>query len=271
MELTEEQVKHLFRDSLNDELQLKVLKSEDDSHSRYLLLHPWNDDTLSIFVPDNLEEATQLASVLNSVELPKKYSGILHESGQLEIFWTALRLRPKHQEIATRDFSVWWNGRKRRCYFGGASEEALTLNKYVKPHAAPSHTEHRNTMTFHLFSNGMHDDALFLDKPVCFWIDAADLSPEDLDSLIVHLNVYMTYYDRESPRVMLHETEFTESTSRRNRYIIENFPEEISIDKINSAVASFWLGAFETSDPGMKYLLYYRLIEYLSNAHLTGC
>lgn len=269
-----DQVRKMFDHALDGDDPLEIQEdtiqvNEGVERPLFLLKHPWSDPTLVLAVPHDESAARELADVLKNIQLPQKYSGIFHkESSQLEIFWTAFKVRKKHEEVASRSFDIWWRNKKRTCKFGGASDAAKTLAKSTLPLAAASHTEHRNIMSFHYFVNDV--DHSNMGEPVCFWLDCSDIEPNELDEYVRTINFYMTYYDRETPRVLIHEPRPTEDMSKRPRYVDDSFPTELVASDIDSSVSSFWLGAFETRDPAMKYLLHYRMIEFLSMAFVKN-
>ncbi len=272
--ISEEQVRKIFQSCLEGDgaFEVHAAQFEGDEGEQlplFMLKHPWNDPTLILAVPPSIESAQELAEVLDRVDLPEKYSGIFHiETKSLEIFWTAFKVRTKHEEVAARSFNIWWRGEKRNCRFAPASDDAKTLARYTFPQAAASQTEHRNIMSFHYF---VHDaDHSNMGEPVCFWVDCEGIESCDFDEYLRTINFYMTYYDRETPRVLIHEAGPTNTGNTRPRYVDEVFPTELVAGDIDPSVASFWLGAFETRDPAMKFLLHYRLLEFLSLAHLKS-
>lgn len=272
--ISEEQVRKIFASQLmpNGPYDLQIERAEDEDGTElplYLIKHPWSDSTLAMAVPLDVIKAKELAKVLDRVELPDAYSGVYHKkTNRLEVFWTAFKVRDKHAEVATRAFNIWWRGEKRTCNFGPASDDAMLIASATLPFAAASHTEHRNIMSFHYFVHG--SDHQNLETPICFWLDCSGIAESDLDEYVRTVNFYMTYYDRETPRVLIHEAGPKEIGSTRPRYAEGSFPSDMVASGVDPSVMSFWLGAFETRDPAMKYLLHYRLIEFLSNSHIKG-
>jgi hypothetical protein len=272
--ISEDQVRELFQSHMDGdiglELETQQVQDEDGKDlPMYMLKHPWNDPTLILAVPLEADMAKELVEVLDRIDLLEKYSGIFHkQSNKLEIFWTAFKVRAKHEQVATRSFDIWWRGAKRTCCFGPASDEAKTLARSTLPRAAASDTEHRNIMSFHYF---VHDaDHSNMGEPICFWVDCSEIEMCDLDEYIRTINFYMTYYDRETPRVLIHKVGPKEADSTRPRFVKDEFPKELVAGDIDPSVASFWLGAFDTRDPAMKFLLHYRLIESLSMSHMKS-
>lgn len=272
--ITEELAKEIFSSFLDGENALKlgkeqIVASPDETADAFVLRHPWGDSTLVLIVPSSIQDARNLAAALEKVDFPSSYSGILHRQPRaLEVFWTAFKMREKHDEIKTRSFYIWWRGRKRECRFGPASQEAMTIAAAIAPIAAPSHTDHRNIMSFHYHAHGY--DIPHMGDPVCFRIDCSGIDDIDLDDYLRTVNFYMTYYDRETPRILIHESGPLRNESLKPRYTEGAFPSEIVANGVDPSVTSFWLGSFETRDPAMKYLLHYRLMEYLSLSYVKS-
>jgi len=260
---------HLKPDGPFDLSPLSFVDDDGEQVTLIQLLHPWSDKTLALIVPDDVGEATELANALSRVDLPPKFSAVWHKDTEyLEILWTAFEVRDKHKEVSVRSFDIWWREQKHDCYFGPASREVLTIARATLPCAAPSHTEHRNIISFHTHARGYEHQGL--GAPLCFWINCKGLKEESFEDFIRTINLYMTYYDRETPRVLIHETNATEYAGSRPRYVQGEFPKQIVAREVDPSIVSFWLGVFDTRDPAMKYLLHYRLIEYLSLSHIKA-
>ncbi|SHE45151.1 hypothetical protein SAMN05444339_101401 [Loktanella atrilutea] len=271
IEVNEDSLRKLFAEHLEGERAFKLVvdEIEDEGNKRftYFLHHPWNDTTLTIVLSDSYEDVQEIEAILKRISFPENYSAIMHnESRHLEVFWTAFKLRKKHDDMKSRSFEVWWRGTKRICRFGAASDDALKLAGSIFPIAAPSHTEHRNLSSFNLIAIGA--DHHNLGEPRCFWVDCSGVEDEDLDEYLRTINFYMTYYDRETPRILIHEPQTKMNDSSRPRYVEGNFPEELVAGAIDPSVTSFWLGTFETRDPAMKFLLHYRLLEFLALSYI---
>lgn len=246
--------------------QKSSLKMEEDGS--VLVEKPWGDKTLAIRMPEEAEELASLVSCMNAVALPPELSAILHtESGQLEVLWTAHRLRSHALEVKDRKFSILWEGKHRKCKFGKTTNLALTLAKHCVPVANASETNHRNIVPFYLFAN--EKEHPILDEPKCFFVDCDGLKPDQVIEFLMHLNSYMIYFDRRTPRVLLHsvsESRYVET----DRHMEGKFPLKVVAKKIDPNLLSYWTEAFRTTDQIMRFLLMYRIIEYSSFSYLDG-
>jgi hypothetical protein len=100
----------------------------------------------------------------------------------------------------------------------------------------------------------------FLDKPRSFWIRKVTLDENELIEMIGHINFYMTYFDAQSPSVLIHHAEQT-GIVPRTRYSRETFPTVISARQLDENLISFWSAA-ERGNEMLRFILYYRVIEY---------
>jgi len=242
--------------------ELKIEQEEN------LVIRPWGDKTLSILIPSEEEQKKPLIQVLNDITLPQELSGILHrKTGQLEILWTAYRLQSHSLEVKDRKFSFRWNNRNRACGFGKSSEEALTLAKHCIPVSNASSTDHRNIVSFHLSANEREHP--MLETPMSFFVDCEGLSHEEMMLMLSNLNAYMIYFDRRTPRILMHSV--SESVFEVNSRLLEDeFPAKISAKDLDGNLLSYWTEAFSTKDEVMRYLLMYRIVEYTSFSFIEG-
>lgn len=229
---------------------------------------PWGDKTLSIQIPSEVDERKSIVEVLNGITLPQELSGILHkETGQLEILWTAYRLKSHSLEVKDRKFSFRWNGRDRACGFDKSSDAALTLARHCLPVSNASSTDHRNIVSFHLSANEI--DHPMLETPMSFFVDCDGLKHDEMMLMLSNLNAYMLYFDRRTPRILMHS--IAESVFESNSRLLEDeFPAKISAKDIDGNLLSYWTEAFNTKDEVMRFLLMYRIVEYASFSFIEG-
>lgn len=225
----------------------------------FQIVRPWNDPSL-VFDAGPGDDFEQLAGALNAVSLPDRFSALWHrESRKLEVIWTALKLPADQQEIAERTFEFRHRGVVHVCEFGKSSAELMT----IAPHTVPvtiSDTNYRNMVSFASFDDEDGNPERF-DHPKSFWIDNVDLVEDDLVDLILHLNFYLQYFDSSSPIVVVHPKISEKVTPQRTRYLRGKFPSVIDSKVLDENMLSFWSFAF-TGNPMLRFLLYYRVLEY---------
>lgn len=229
---------------------------------------PWNDKTLQISVPQDGAEAAELFESLNSVLLPTKYSAVFHRANNtLEVIWTAFKLSPVLEEVSSRGFTFNFDGKAHWCCFGEATPCLITIARSTSPVAMANHTNYRNITSLVAYANnfgGGHG----VDKPLSFFVDCADLGINEIDDMIKHLNAHMLYYDTRTPFILIHEDTPSDDHKPRDRYLHGAFPDRIDGRRIDLNVLEFWLEMTKTKNEIMRYLLCYRIIEYVAFGYI---
>lgn len=223
---------------------------------------PWDDSSLVIHVP---REHEALFEALENTILPERLSAIWHrDTRKLEVIWTARRLQEQWQEVIDRRFEFIFQGEAHTCHFTSASERLLTIAEHVRPEST-SETSFRNMTSFAQYvslSKSGNEIPPAFDRPICFWIDNVDYDETTIYDLINSLNFYLTYYDHVSPIVMVHDiSKESKQVIQRTRYLKEQFPKKITARPLDQNLVAFWQAA-SGANQMMKFILYYRMIEY---------
>lgn len=232
----------------------------DNSEQSLVVERPWGDPTLDLY----FEEFDAEADVLNSVLLPRRLSALWHlDTNDLEVIWTAFDLSTDQRELADRTFNFTFEGKTYVCQFGRSSERLMTIAQMAVPSSNPSETNFRNLVSFGLYGDTSDEETRKrsgLDVPRSFWIRNAKLSEGDLISLIERLNFHMSYYDAQSPVIVVHGFD-DGSFQPRRRFPLGSFPSEISSEPLDENLLSFWSAARRENEM-LQFILYYRIIEY---------
>lgn len=238
----------------------------DDGEMKFAVADPWGDGSLIIYLPD---EVGELEDVLNGLILPERLSAIYHiDDRQLEIIFTAFNLRPSHIELADRAFEFNFRNTSHSCSFARSTDKLLKVAEYISPRSA-SETNFRNMLSFNMYMETRGSDGKishpFIRNPISFFIKNVDWDELDTISMLENLNFYMSYYDDESPIVIIHP-DFSKNIAAvapRTRYIRGEFPEFLNGRELDAHLLSFWVAA-KDSNLIMKFMLYYRIIEYVA-------
>jgi hypothetical protein len=232
-----------------------------------LILRPWGDKSVVLRCPDPLDE---LADALNPVRLPERLTAIWHgDSRELEVIWTAFNLSEAQKEISGRAFSFQFRRKTHKCEFKRSSDRLLSIAKFSVPILTGT-TNHRNLQSFSAYADSKPEDRseLSLGEPLSFWIGNITWNENQVIPLVQNLNFYLSYYDDYSSTVLVHPPDSAEiNNSRKIRYLIGSFPQEIRARELDENLLSFWYGA-HSAEPMTKYLLYFRIIEYGSTQYL---
>lgn len=234
---------------------------------------PWGDKTLALVIPKDGDKATALAEVLNSVFLPQRLTAIWHpDKKALEIIWTAYRLAEGQAEISGRKFTFIYKGKKHVCHFTKSSPKLTRIAKYFRPLSPSPFTNHRNLGSYFRYSaTSTLEERVSsgLGEPLSFWISNITWHDTQTIGLIEALNFYMSYFDEQSPLVLVQDPPTDEAAKnlRRTRYIKGKFPAEIISRNIDRNLVGFWLAALN-GNSAMRFILYFRIIEYASHHYL---
>ncbi|MBU2868311.1 hypothetical protein [Pacificibacter marinus] len=233
---------------------------------KYVVEEPWGDTTLAVFIPESDPE--DAFDTLNSITLPREFSAIFHnESQTLEVLWTSLKLGAVGRSVAERKFEIFWKNKYRVCEFKESSSELKIFSKICRPIRAENDTNHRNIFSFNLYNETGAVD--FLDVPRSFFLDCSDLAEDERLEFVRHLNAYMLYFDRKSPRILIHAvtpTKFEPMPRSPNG----DFPDKIVTRKIDDNLIALWTEAFSEEDTFMKFLLLYRVVEFSGLGYFDG-
>lgn len=257
-----------FAEFLEHNPMSKLEKNGGKDDEPSVIIEPWGDDSLSFRIPEN---PTELAEALNTLYLPQRLSAVYHRDlRKLEVLWTAYQLPEDQKEIFGREFFFTKDGIKHKCHFSRSSDRLLVLAKNVKPMKL-SFTSFRNIQSFDHYAKALEGkiSVKSLGDPISFWIENIAFDDDDTIALINNLNFYLTYYDNQSPVVMIHSIGEDKSPHPRCRYVKGVFPKNVAARDLDSNLMSFWIAA-AAGDAARKFLYYYRIIEYASFFHLEG-
>lgn len=79
-----------------------------------------------------------------------------------------------------------------------------------------------------------------------------------------HVNFYMSYYDKNSPIIIIRETKKQSDTEENTTEKKEPFPNKIIGRKIDDVVLDLFAAARDTDSPRFKYIFYYQILEFYS-------
>ncbi len=245
----------------NPHCTISIRRGEDGKGFAHIE-RPWDDSTLIIAVSE--DDYDQFANNLSDVLLPPELSAIYHKQQRsLEVIWTCYRLSEKSSEIKDREFTFAHEGQEIFCKFGKSSETLLIISKFARPIVEAERTNFRNLRSFWMYSNMKSSEGrtvIGIDEPRSLWIHNVDYESDAILRLLRHLNFYLSYYDRDTPLVLLHET--ADGNPTDIRYLEGQFPAHVTSKPVEDNILSFWNSAHLTENPMLQYIIYYRIIEY---------
>jgi hypothetical protein len=217
----------------------------------WIVTKPWGDDTIALRIPD---ADTDLMTALSQIRLLPRFSALWHcDTRDIEIIWTS---SPPDDEVTSRCFDFEYQDMVYHCEFGPTSDRFLALTSVARPTRPPSITVHRNIPPFALYHHMLkeHPEEVRQMSPRCFWIRAVQLPETALVPLARHLNLYMRYFDRETPIILVHEEPLREGPVQQVRFPQGPFPGRITARELDDNLLSLWESAALTRDAFRRFL-----------------
>lgn len=240
----------------------------DQEVDRWLLRSPWGDPSIAFVVFDSKEGIHNAAvDALNNVFLHPRLSAIVHtDTNDIEIIWTAYKLSDNQRDMIGRSFNMNIDGTNISCEFGGSSARLLALAKQTIFLKA-SDTAFRNLQSFASYTRYPDRKDAF-GEPLSFFIRGLSLEdPEFCFEIIRNLNFHLTYFDSLSPYIIIHPDDDEYDAKPKTRFEHGSFPAAIKCRKLDQVLLAFWLAA-RNQEFTTKFLLYYRILEYVSTSYL---
>jgi len=234
---------------------------------RIVILHPWDDSSVSF---DIAKKDQKMKRVLSKVVLPPQLYAIYHiEDKAYEFIYT---ITSDGDQIWNRAFDFIYKEHILKCRFASSSETLLELAKIAKYHESNASTNYRNLRIFtdYLQQKDMPEpirEFFGSRKPISFFVESiTSHNAEFINDLARHLNFYMYYFDRRTPRIIIHKPE-SPLVSKSNKIVAPPFPKEIRAPLIDTYMLDLWSGASEAKGR-LRYIYIYQMLEYAAFYYL---
>lgn len=229
---------------------------------------PWGDDTLAFRVS---QENTKLVDALNGVRLPPRLTAIWHlASRDLEIIWGPIRVE---DELRSRKFTFTFRGASIRCEFGDASDVLPILADACLTVGTPTATDYRhlaNLKEYLRYASKIRAQGRQpMHLPTSFWLRNVTVPEDTLPDLARHLNFFMAYFDRKTPKILVHEDDpAIVFGANPVRYPLGPFPANLTGKPLDPFLLALWESSHSAPDPIRQYLYSYQILEYAAFYHL---
>ncbi len=232
------------------------------------VIRPWGEEAIEIPLHGEDEE---LFEALNAVRLPPRFTAIWHEDTvELEVIYTVLE---KESSLLERRFEFRYRGGSYLCQFGPSSPRLRAIARSVRPTGTPSRSDYRNLLPFYRFEHTLevHPDSDFVSNgmPASFWIGGiTSYDDEFIRDLVRSLNFHMSYFDRYTPSILIHEEpdaslRVDDLHPPRTGY----FPDTLSASDVDQHLLILWESARQ-GDPFLRFIHYYQILEYAGFYHV---
>lgn len=229
---------------------------------------PWGEEAIEIPLRSNDEE---LIEALNAVRLPPRFTAMWHDDTKdFEVIFTVL---DKENYLLGRSFEFRHGGNCYHCNFGPSSPRLRVIARTARPSGSPSRSDYRNLLPFYRFEHSLetHPDADYVTngKPTSFWIRGIDDYDDDkIGDLVRNLNFHMSYFDRFSPNIFVHEEPpAIHTVDHLPTPPIGDFPGILSGKSIDQHLLVLWESA-RRGDLFLRFIHYYQILEYAGFYHI---
>ena len=199
------------------------------------------------------------------MRLPPRFTAIWHEgTREFEVIYTVLT---KGNYLLDRRFDFRFKGICYHCSFEASSERLRSIARKARPSGNPSGSDFRNLQLYYRFEHALEErpDAAFVKdgRPTSFWIRGIDDYDDDrIGDLVRHLNFYMSYFDKDTPVILIHEEAVASNKADAlHPSPIGYFPETLSGQDIDQHLLILWESA-RIGDPFLRFIHYYQILEY---------
>lgn len=226
---------------------------------------PWNDKSVG-FEFHNDENLIEL----NDVIFPEQLSAIYTKNSKtLEFIYGPIGTDNK---LISRKFDFLFKGYIFKCSFDKISPALETLAMSFKEQDPESKTDYRNLRLLRdIFNDGTYKE-IFKDSFIASFNVKGDFEKINFDyvSLSKSLNFYMSYYDRNTPSILIHPKKLDEENYNDPCLyeLFDRFPSKINSSKIDSTVLDTFIIADKTENVRLKFIFYFQILEYCSYYYL---
>ncbi len=240
--------------------KVETLKEDGKIHVQNL----WGDDSFFL----RFDEKTDL-KFLDHYFFPPELMGMYSlEKNLIEIF--AFPISPT-SDLIKRSFSFNYKGESFQCEWGEPTDDFIEIAKAFREQKEESKSGYRNLRQFRDLYR-IEELPKFLStyfkdkKPFNFFIKG-NLSQihEDLVEFSKTLNFYMSFFDRETPLIQILSIPYDKETFNLPCHsLFDTFPTSINATNIDNTLLDIITVANNTSDPRLRFIFYYQILEYAS-------
>ena len=234
------------------------------------IVRPWGEKT--IHIPLRVDD-TELLDILNAVRLPSRFTAIWHEDcEEFEIIAYVLR---KGDPLLDRSFAFHYKGGSYDCGFGPSSSRLRVIARRAKPAGRYWGLDSRNLQSYHEFERLVEEDtdreSAENGRPTSFWIRGLeDFDDDYIENLVRNLNFHMSYFDRQTPMIVIHEDAASvDEAAYHRRPNMDTLPPDIVARDIDQHLLVLWASAQE-GDPFLRFIRYYQILEYAGFYHVKA-
>ena len=243
-----------------------------ENKRKYLTIkNLWNDSSFQIVIDKTTNNVEKLSDTVYLEEL----IAIYHKSDErLEFIYTPV---DAEENLHKRRFDFNYLGKTYKCYFGPSSESLEIISKGFQPLTPSEKSNYRNLREYNDFFSSSKQSAYVKEyfkgkKAISFYVKGKlNHLKNDFAHLIKSINFYLTYYDRETPTIIILQKESNKDEHKTPCYsLFDTFPEVINAKSIETTILDILHTAHKTEDIRLQFIFYFQILEYCSYYYLES-
>ncbi|UCA60311.1 hypothetical protein KB553_02000 [Chryseobacterium rhizoplanae] len=235
--------------------------------NKYRIENIWNDESIAFEFKKN-----QKISFFKDLIFPEQLYGFYNSTfNKIEFIYGLIQ---KNSKLLDRNFEFIYKNICFKCFYSSISNELKSIATNFVENNVESPTDYRNlrlirdVLTKEIFIKAFKDY-----KIVSFFIEGEfDKIDFDFVGLSKSLNFYMTYFDRDSPKIIIYE-----KINSREKYdngcffsLFDAFPKRINSVNIDATLLDTFMVANLTDNIRLKFIFYFQILEYSSYYYLDS-
>ena len=243
----------------------------EDKEKHLVIKNLWNDNSFRIVIDKNTNNIDKLMDTVYLEDL----IAIYHKNEDcIEFIYTPVD--PK-ENLYQRRFDFNYTGETYECFFGISSEALEILAKGFQILEQPGKSYYRNLREYNDFFNLSKQPNFVKEyfknkKAISFYLKGRlSKLKNDFTHIIKSINFYLTYYDRNTPSIVLLQKESNKIEHKLPCYSLSDpFPEVINAKSIETTILDILNTAHETRDLRLQFIFYFQILEYCSYYYLEN-
>lgn len=229
--------------------------------NEYKIENVWNDESISL----KFKKGSKI-SFLQNLVFPEQLFAVFHKnSNKIEFIYS---LVDSDSKLFNRSFDFIFRNENFKCFFAEMSQDLKTIAASFVENNIESATDYRNlrflrdVLTHKYFKN------IFKKHKIASFTIEGNFENINFDfvNLSKSLNFYMTYFDRDTPKIIIYEKVHGDDEYKKGCFyeLFDSFPKKINSVSIDATLLDTFMVANLTDNVRLKFIFYFQILEYSS-------
>jgi len=233
---------------------------------KILLKKPWNDESIHLLFEKSID-----FTIVKDIVLPEELVAIYHkDKSVLEIIAGPIF---KENPLIKKSFDFIYQGASFKCNSDKSSSQLEFIARNFVIAETFTYSYHRNLpMLRDYYFKRMPKRFIEDSIPISFYV-SGDFNKINYEyvNLLKHLNFYMSYFDRDSPTIIILDRRdgLAKFKTPCLFQMTNTFPDKINSLIIDPVLLDIFTVAQDTRDIRLKFIFYYQILEYSSYYYLN--